>query len=122
LIFYDQVWGEVNAAKSLLSLDVVSVFPIREDNGLFFLRVCSHSIESESGTKGGPRIADYYSRMFGLFGYPKSHFHFSKASRLYTYSMKPNFGIAKVYRLLHLVGKLRTALEGDAYEEKENYS
>jgi len=118
LIFSNQRWGESNATKSLLGLDVVGMYMIREENKIFFFRVYHHNIGSEWNIKDGRQIAAYYSRVFGLFG-QKSHSHFLYASSLECYPMKPNMGLVRIYRLMHVVGLLRTVLVGDIYEEEK---
>jgi len=118
LIFSNQRWGESNAAKSLLSLDVVGMYMILEESNISFFRAYKHNIESECNVRDGRQIAMYYSRVFGLFG-QKSHSHFLYASSLESYPMKPNFGLIRIYRLSLLVGILRTALVGDTHEEEE---
>jgi len=116
LIFYHQVWGESNAAKSFASLDLVSILLLREESKIFFVRVINHNIVSEWKVKDGYQIAMYYSQMFGLFG-QKSHSHFSRASRLDSYSMKPNTGLVKIYRLSHVLDAIRNVWAGGFHGE-----
>jgi len=118
LIFSNQRWGQSNAVKSLTSLDVVGMYIILEESKVSFFRVYKHNMESEWNVRDGRQIANYYSRIFGLFG-QKSHSHFLYASSLECYPMKPNMGLVKIYRLMHVMGILRTALGGSDYEEEK---
>ena len=118
MIFYHQIFGESNAAKSLVSLDVVSILPILEGSRILFVRTYNHNIGSDGNTRDGSEIAMYYNRIFGLFAY-KSNIHFLHSSTLKSYAMKPNMGLTKIYRLLHVMGILRFTLAGGFYEEEE---
>jgi hypothetical protein len=117
LIFFNQRWGESNAVLSLVGLDVVSMYMIREEGKISFFRVYKSDISSWN-ISDGLQIAIYYSRVFGMFG-QKSHSHFSYASSLESYPMKPNMGLVRIYRLMHVVGRLRTSLGGSDYEEEK---
>jgi len=118
LIFLNQRWGESNAVKSLVSLDVVGMYMIREESKISFFRISNHNIASEWNINDGRQIAAYYSRLFGLFGH-KSHSHFLNVSSLESYPMKPNMGLVRIYRLMHVVGILKTALGGSDHEEEK---
>lgn len=118
MIFYNQISGESNAVKSLISLDVMGMYMIREENKISFFRIYNHNIGFEYNTKDGCQIANYYSRIFGLFG-QKSRSHFLYVSSLECYPMKPNMGLVKIYRLMHVMGILKTALGGSDYEEEK---
>jgi hypothetical protein len=94
LIFSSQRWGESNAVKSWIGLDVVSMSIIREENKVSFFRVYKSDV-SGWNISNGRQIANYYSRVFGLFG-QKSHSHFLYASSLECYPMKPNMGLVRI--------------------------
>jgi len=117
LSFLNQRWGESNAVKSLVSLDVVGMYMIREESKISFFRISNHNIGSEWNINDGRQIAAYYSRLFGLFG-QKSHSHFLNVSSLESYPMKPNMGLVRIYRVMHVLRILRTVL-GGAYEEEK---
>ena len=117
MIFSNQRWGESNAALSLVGLDVVSMYMIREESKVSFFRIYKSDV-SGWNISDGRQIAMYYSRVFGMFG-QKSHSHFLYASSLESYPMKPNMGLVRIYRLMHVLGVLRTVLVGDAHEEEE---
>lgn len=116
MIFSNQRWGESSAVESLVGLDVVSMYMIREESKISFFRVCKSNI-SDWNIKDGHQIEMYYSRVFGLFG-QKSHSHFLYASSLECYPMKPNMGLVRIYRLMHVLGVLRTTLVGGDCEEE----
>jgi hypothetical protein len=117
LIFSNQRWGESNAVLSLIGLDVVNMYMIREESKVSFFRVRKSDISSWN-MNDGLQIAMYYSRVFGMFG-QKSHSHFLYASSLESYPMKPNMGLVRIYRLMHVIGILRAALGGGDYEEEK---
>ena len=117
MIFSNQRWGESNAVLSLIGLDVVSMYMIREEGKISFFRVHKSDISSWN-INDGRQIAMYYSRVFGVFG-QKSHSHFLYASSLESYPMKPNMGLVRIYRLMHVLGVLRTALGGSDHEEEK---
>jgi len=117
LIFSNQRWGESNAVKSLVSLDVVGMYMILEESKISFFRAYGHNVNLGWNIKDGHQIVMYYSRVFGLFG-KKSYSHFLYASSLECYPMKPNIGLVKIYKLLHLIGVLRAVLVGGDHEEE----
>lgn len=118
MIFSSYRWGESNASKSLSSLDVVGMYMVREETRISFFRIYNHNIGSDWSVRDGSQIAVYYSGIFGLFG-EKSYSHFLYASSLECYPMKPNMGLVRLYRLLHVMGILRAALEGGYYGQEE---
>ena len=119
MIFFNQCWGESNAVRSLRSLHVVSILTVREESKISFVRVYGRDVGSE--WRDGHQLAMYYSRIFGLFG-QKSNSHFSRASVLESYPMKPNGGLIRIYRVFHLIDILGNKLVGGVYEEEKEGS
>ncbi len=118
MIFYSRICGDLNASKSLVSLDVVGMFYVREESRLAFFTIHHHSVEPGRNTRDGHQIAMYYRRVFGLLDH-KSLSHFLYNSNLECYAMKPNAGLIRIYRVLHVVDMLRTSLGGDFCEEEK---